>query len=70
MHAAGSGVAWVTPSGAVVQHLGNQEGLARMAPAKMEETEQEFFNDLVEVKIKFLMTRPHWNEPQAKSKLY
>ncbi len=38
--------------------------------AKMDETEKEFFNDLFEAKIKFITTRPYWNEPQAKPKLY
>ena len=36
----------------------------------MDETEKEFFNDLFEVKLKFITTRPYWNEPQAKPTLY
>jgi len=38
--------------------------------AKMDETEKEFFNDLFEAKLKFVTTRPYWNEPQARPKLY
>jgi ATP-dependent Lhr-like helicase len=38
--------------------------------AKMDETEKEFFNDLFEAKLKFITTRPYWNEPQARPKLY
>jgi hypothetical protein len=38
--------------------------------AKMDWTEKEFFNDLFEAKLKFITTRPYWNEPQAKPKLY
>jgi ATP-dependent Lhr-like helicase len=38
--------------------------------AKMDETDKEFFNDLFEAKLKFITTRPYWNEPQAKPKLY
>ncbi|HLB69207.1 MAG TPA: hypothetical protein VJN63_12275 [Thermoplasmata archaeon] len=38
--------------------------------AKMQDTDQEFFNDLFEAKIKYITTRPYWNEPQAKPKLY
>ncbi len=37
---------------------------------KMDETEKEFFNDLFEAKIKSITTRPYWNEPQARPKLY
>jgi len=38
--------------------------------AEMQEMNQEFFNDLFEAKIKYITTRPYWNEPQAKPKLY
>jgi len=38
--------------------------------AKMQDTDQEFFNDLFEAKIKYITTRPYWNEPVAKPKLY
>jgi 5'-3' exonuclease len=38
--------------------------------AKMDETDKEFFNDLFEAKLKFITTRPYWNEPLAKPKLY
>ncbi len=38
--------------------------------AKMDETEKEFLNDLFEAKLKYVTTRPYWNEPQAKPKLY
>lgn len=38
--------------------------------AKMHDTDKEFFNDLFEAKLKYVTTRPYWNEPQAKPKLY
>ncbi|HYM39570.1 MAG TPA: DEAD/DEAH box helicase [Thermoplasmata archaeon] len=38
--------------------------------AKMDETEKEFLNDLFEAKLKYVTTRPYWNEPQAKPKMY
>ena len=38
--------------------------------AKMDETEKEFLNDLFEAKLKYVTTRPYWNEPQAKPRLY
>ncbi len=38
--------------------------------AKMDKTEKEFLNDLLEAKLKYVTTRPCWNEPQAKPKLY
>ncbi len=38
--------------------------------AKMDETEKEFLNDLFEANLKCVTTRPYWNEPQAKPKLY
>ena len=38
--------------------------------AKMQDTEREFLNDLFEAKLKYVTTRPYWNEPQAKPKLY
>jgi len=38
--------------------------------AKMQDTEKEFLNDLFEAKLKAVTTRPYWNEPQAKPKLY
>jgi len=38
--------------------------------AKMQDTDKELFNDLFEAKIKYITTRPYWNEPQAKPKLY
>jgi len=38
--------------------------------AKMQDTEKEFLNDLFEAKLKYVTTRPYWNEPQAKPKLY
>jgi ATP-dependent Lhr-like helicase len=38
--------------------------------AKMDETEKEFLNDLFEAKLRYVTTRPYWNEPQAKPKLY
>ena len=30
----------------------------------------EFLNDLFEAKLKYVTTRPYWNEPQAKPKMY
>jgi len=38
--------------------------------ARMQDTDKEFFNDLFEAKLKYITTRPYWNEPQAKPKLY
>jgi len=38
--------------------------------ARMQDTEKEFLNDLFEAKLKYVTTRPYWNEPQAKPKLY
>ncbi len=38
--------------------------------ARMQDTEREFLNDLFEAKLKYVTTRPYWNEPQAKPKLY
>ena len=38
--------------------------------AKMDETEKEFLNDLFEAKLKYVTTRPYWNEPQAKPRMY
>ena len=38
--------------------------------AKMQDTDKEFFNDLFEAKLKYITTRPYWNAPQAKPKLY
>src|SRR5437667_1980070 len=38
--------------------------------AKMQDTEKEFLNDLFEAKLKYVTTRPYWNEPQARPKLY
>jgi len=38
--------------------------------AKMQDTEKEFLNDLFEAKLKYVTTRPYWNEPQAKPRLY
>jgi len=38
--------------------------------AKMQDAEKEFLNDLFEAKLKYVTTRPYWNEPQAKPKLY
>src|SRR5204863_9428569 len=38
--------------------------------AKMQDAEAEFLNDLFEAKLKYVTTRPYWNEPQAKPKLY
>src|SRR3989441_7976928 len=38
--------------------------------AKMQDTVKEFLNDLFEAKLKYVTTRPYWNEPQAKPKLY
>jgi len=38
--------------------------------AKMHDTDKEFFNDLFEAKLKYITTRPYWNEPQAKPKMY
>src|SRR2546421_148154 len=37
--------------------------------AQMQDTEKEFLNDLFEAKLKYVTTRPYWNEPQAKPKL-
>src|SRR5437870_28866 len=31
---------------------------------------EEVLNDLFEAKLKYVTTRPYWNEPQAKPKLY
>ena len=39
------------------------------ALAKMQDTEREFLNRLLEAKLKSVTTRPYWNEPQAKPKL-
>src|SRR6266705_3296425 len=38
--------------------------------AKMQDTDKEFLNNLFEAKLKYVTTRPYWNEPQAKPKLY
>ena len=38
--------------------------------ATVQDTEKEFLNDLFEAKLKYVTTRPYWNEPQAKPKLY
>src|SRR5881409_900190 len=38
--------------------------------ARMQDTEKEFLNDLFEAKLKYVTTRPYWNEPQARPKLY
>jgi len=38
--------------------------------AKMDTTGKEFFNDISEAKLKYITTRPYWNEPQATPKLY
>jgi ATP-dependent Lhr-like helicase len=38
--------------------------------ARMQDTEKEFLNDLFEAKLKYVTTRPYWNAPQAKPKLY
>ena len=38
--------------------------------AKMQDTEKEFLNDLFEAKLKYVTTRPYWNEPQVKPRLY
>ncbi len=38
--------------------------------ARMDETEKEFLNDLFEAKLKYVTTRPYWNEPQAKPRIY
>jgi len=38
--------------------------------AKMHDTDKEFFNDLFEAKLKYITTRPYWNEPASKPKLY
>ncbi len=38
--------------------------------AKMDETDKEFFNDLFEAKLKYITTRPYWNDPIAKPRLY
>ena len=38
--------------------------------AKMDETEREFLNDLFEAKLRYVTTRPYWNTPVAKPKLY
>ena len=38
--------------------------------AKMHDTDKEFFNDLFEAKIRYVTTRPYWNEPTSKPKLY
>src|SRR3990172_9164790 len=38
--------------------------------AAMHDTEKEFLNDLFEAKLRYVTTRPYWNEPQAKPKLY
>jgi hypothetical protein len=36
---------------------------------KMQDTEKEFLNDRFEAKLKYVRTRPDWNEPQAKRRL-
>ncbi len=38
--------------------------------AKMQDTDKEFFNDLFEAKLKYITTRPYWNDTQAKPKMY
>ena len=38
--------------------------------ATMHDTDRELLNDLFEAKIKYITTRPYWNEPQAKPKMY
>jgi ATP-dependent Lhr-like helicase len=38
--------------------------------AKMHDTDKEFFNDLFEAKLRYITTRPYWNEPTSKPKLY
>ncbi len=38
--------------------------------AKMQDTDREFFNDLFEAKLKYITTRPYWNEPSSKPKMY
>ncbi len=45
-------------------------GTANRILAKMDETEEEFVNDLLGAKLKYVTTKPYWNEPQAKPKLY
>jgi len=36
----------------------------------MYDTEHEFLSGLFEATLKFITTRPHWNDPIAKPKLY
>src|SRR5438445_7033466 len=38
--------------------------------AGMQDTANEILNALFEAKLKYVTTRPYWNEPQAKPKLY
>jgi ATP-dependent Lhr-like helicase len=38
--------------------------------AKMHDTDKEFFNDLFEAKLRYVTTRPYWNEPTSKPKVY
>ncbi len=45
-------------------------GIASKILAKMDDTEKEFLNDLFEAKLNYVITRPYWNEPQAKPKMY
>ncbi len=44
--------------------------LCDVHPRERDRTEKEFLNDLFEAKLKYVTTRPCWNEPQAKPKLY
>jgi len=38
--------------------------------AEFQDTEKKFLNDIFEAKLKYVTTRPYWNEPQARPKLY
>ena len=34
----------------------------------MHDTDMEFFNDLFEAMLRYITTRPYWNEPTSKPK--
>ena len=36
----------------------------------MQDMGKKWLDDLFEAKLKYVTTRPYWNEPQAKPKLY
>jgi len=52
-----------------IEYTTTRSGASKLL-AKMHDTDKEFFNDLFEAKLKYITTRPYWNEPTAKPKLY